>query len=71
VIRVGDPAFVTVGVFYGVNISTSTQLDQWVTLVETTVRTDASATPRLYYKVRNNNQVGSSTFRRTTVQISP
>jgi hypothetical protein len=70
-ILVGSPAFVTFGVFYGVNVTPSAQLGQSVTLVETAVRTDASATPRIYYTVRNDNQNAPATFIRTTVQISP
>jgi hypothetical protein len=70
-IMVGSPAFVTFGVFYGVNVTPAAQLDGTITLVETAVKTDASATPRLFYTVRNNNQNQPVTFIRTAVQISP
>jgi hypothetical protein len=70
-IIVGSPASVTFGVFYGVNVTPLAQLGNSVTLVETAVRTDASATPRLHYTVRNDNPNQPVTFIRTTVQISP
>ena len=69
-ILVGSPAFVTDGVFYGLNVTPVSQLGNSVTLVGTAVRTDASATPRLYYTVRNDNPIQPVTFIRTTVQIS-
>src|SRR5687767_13420657 len=61
-IQVGSPAFVTFGVFYGVNVTPMAQLGGTVTLVETAVKTDASATPRLFYTVRNNNASQPVTF---------
>lgn len=70
-ILVGSPASVTFGVFYGVNVTPFAQLGNSLTLVGTAVRTDASATPRLFYTVRNDNPTQSVTFIRTTVQISP
>jgi hypothetical protein len=70
-ILVGSPASVTFGVFYGVNVTPFAQLGNSVTLVGTAVRTDASATPRLFYTVRNDNPTQPVTFIRTTVQISP
>jgi hypothetical protein len=66
----GSPAGVLSGTFHMVSICCRPLLGEGVTLVGTSVRTDASATPRQFYTVRNpTNQVVQ--FRRTTVLITP
>ena len=45
------------------------QLGNSVSLVGTTVRTDASATPQLVYTVRNNNANAAVTFRRISLRV--
>jgi hypothetical protein len=70
-IMVGSPGSVVLGLFYGISVTPRAQLDNSITLVETAVKTDASATQRLFYTVRNNNPNQPVTFARTTVRISP
>ena len=66
----GSPGFVTEGTFHMVSICCRALLGEGVTLVGTSVRTDASATPRQFYTVRNpTNQVVQ--FTRATVRITP
>lgn len=67
----GSPGFVTPGTFHMVSVCCRPLLDQGVTLVGTSVRTDASATPRQYYTVRNSNPNQVVQFQRTTVRIKP
>jgi len=65
----GSPGFVTQGTFHHVSVCPRALLGNSITLVSLTVRTDASATPKMYYTVRNNNNSQAVEFIRTTVRI--
>jgi hypothetical protein len=62
-------AFVNDGGCWTVFICPTPQLGNSVSLVGTTVRTDASATPQLVYTIRNNNANAAVTFRRISLRV--
>ena len=62
-------AFVNNGECWTVFVCPSPQLDNSVSLIGTTVRTDLSATPQLVYTVRNNNLNNSVSFVRISARV--
>jgi hypothetical protein len=64
-------AFVNDGECWTVFVCPRPLLGNSVSLVGTTVRTDASATPQLVYTVRNNNPNAPVTFVRISARVGP